>query len=86
MPASRPDTDPESPPPRLTPRLRRILELVYGVEGVLEARVWEWEDGVAVGIRPNATTSANELLSRVESHVIVVREPGETWSFGVLED
>ncbi len=79
-------TAPSEAPPRLPPRLRRILELVYGIEGVGEARVWEWEKGVAVGVRPTATTSASALLKRVESAVIVVREPGETWSFGILDD
>ena len=77
---------PSEAAPRLSPRLRRILELVYGIEGVGEARVWEWEKGVAVGVRPTATTSASELLKRIESEVIVVREPGETWSFGILDD
>lgn len=77
---------PSEAPPRLPPRLRRILELVYGIEGVGEARVWEWEKGVAVGVRPTATTSPSALLKRIESAVIVVREPGETWSFGILDD
>jgi hypothetical protein len=71
---------------RLPPRLRRILELVYAIEGVGEARVWEWDKGVAVGVRPTATTSASDLLKRIESQVVVIREPGETWSFGVLDD
>ncbi len=74
------------PKPKLTPRLRRILELVYSIEGVGEARVWEWENGVAVGVRPTAITSAASLLKRVESQMIVVRAPGETWTFGILED
>lgn len=71
---------------RLPPRLKRILEIVYGIDGVVEARVWEWEAGVAVGVRPSASSSATELLARVESHVLVVREPGEAWTFGLLED
>lgn len=76
----------DEPAKRLSPRLRRILELVYSIEGVSEARVWAWDEGVAVGVRPTATTSASDLLKRVESQVVVVREPGETWTFGVLED
>lgn len=71
---------------KLPPRLRRILELVYAIEGVGEARVWEWDDGVAVGVRPTAFTPAADLLRRVESQTIVVRVPGETWTFGLLED
>ncbi len=81
-----PESAPAPAPARLPARLRRILELVYAIEGVLEARVWEWEAGVAVGVRANATTSASALLARVESHVVVMREPGEAWSFGLLED
>ncbi len=77
---------PLPPLPPLSPRLRRILELVYGVDGVVEARVWEWEAGVAVGVRPSASSSAAELLARVESQVLVVRQPGEAWTFGVLDD
>ncbi len=73
-------------PPPLPARLRRILELVYGVDGVVEARVWEWDAGVAVGVRPSASSSATELLARVEAQVLVVRHPGEAWSFGVLDD
>lgn len=76
----------DEPPKRLPPRLRRILELVYSIEGVGEARVWEWDQSVAVGVRPTATTSASDLLKRIESQIVVVREPGETWTFGLLED
>ena len=69
-----------------TDDVRRILEVVYAIEGVAEARVWEWEKSVAVGVRPMAGTFAPDLLRRVESQVVVVREPGESWTFGVLED
>lgn len=79
-------TDAAETKERLPPRLRRILEVVYAIEGVAEARVWEWERSVAVGVRPMAGTFAPDLLRRVESQVVVVREPGESWTFGVLED
>lgn len=79
-------TDAAETKERLPPRLRRILEVVYAIEGVAEARVWEWEKSVAVGVRPMAGTFAPDLLRRVESQVVVVREPGESWTFGVLED
>ncbi len=69
----------------LPPRLKRTLELVYGVEGVTAARVWQWGERVAVGVRPAATSAPGELLRRVEAAVAGVREPEETWEFGILE-
>lgn len=69
----------------LPPRLRRTLELVYGVEGVTAARVWHWPGRVAVGVRPTTLSAPGELLRRVESAVAGLREPEETWDFGFLE-
>ncbi len=74
------------PPDRLPARLRRTLEVVYGVEGVTGARVWEWEDRVAVGVRPSAVTTEPDLLRRVEAAVSALRRPGETWEFGILAE
>lgn len=70
----------------LTPRLRRTLELVYGVEGVAAARVWLWDGAVAVGVRPTPSSAPDEILRRVEAAVAGLRQPGETWEFGLLED
>lgn len=72
-------------PSELPARIRRTLELVYGVEGVTAARVWHWPGCVAVGVRPAALSSPSELLRRVESAVSGVREPDEQWDFGLLE-
>lgn len=69
----------------LSPRLRRTLELVYGVQGVTAARVWHWPGRVSVGIRPGAFAAPSELLQRVERAVAGLREPEETWEFGLLE-
>ncbi len=69
----------------LPPRLRRALELVYGVEGVVAARVWQWPGRVAIGVSPGHTTLPSSLLGRVESAVAGLKEPGETWDFGILE-
>lgn len=69
----------------LPPRIRRTLELVYGVQGVTAARVWQWEGRVAVGVSPGATTSPVDLLRRVELAVSGVREHDETWEFGILD-
>jgi hypothetical protein len=69
----------------LPPRIRRTLELVYGVEGVTAARVWHWPGRVAVGVRPAMMSAPAELLRRVESAVAGLREADETWEFGLLE-
>ena len=70
----------------LPPRLRRTIELVYGVEGVAGARVWQWDDRIAVAITPSPAYATSELLRRVEAAVAGMREPGEIWEFGLLEE
>ena len=70
----------------LPPRLRRTLELVYRVEGVVAARVWQLPGKVAVGVRGSRTTTPLDLLVRIESAIDGLREPDETWEFGILED
>ena len=79
-------SDDEVPVPSLPPRIRRILELAYGVEGVMSTRVWHWPGNVLVGIRPGTTSSDAELLRRVADAVSGLREPAETWDFGWLDD
>ncbi|MFO0734397.1 MAG: hypothetical protein U0270_00885 [Labilithrix sp.] len=79
------DPTPAATRTELPPRLRRTLELVYGVSGVTAARVWHWPGRVAVGIRPGAFAAPSELLDRVERAVAGLREPEETWDFGLLE-
>ncbi len=79
-----------APPPAsaaqvLPPRIRRTLELVYGVEGVTAARVWHWPGRVSVGVRPTMLSAQSELLRRVEHAVSGLREPEETWDFGLLD-
>jgi hypothetical protein len=71
---------------RATARLERTLELVYGVEGVVAARIWQWSDRIAVGVRGGMTTSPSALIRHVEHAVAGLREPGEVWEFGILED
>jgi len=72
--------------PELPPRLRRTLELVYNVEGVVAVRVWQWPGRVAVGVRGGATTVPAELIRRVEAAVAAMREPDEAWDFGILDE
>lgn len=69
----------------LSPRLRRTLEIVYGVDGVAGARVWQWPGHVAIGVTPSPLVNANELLHRVAHATIGLREPDEVWDFGVLD-
>jgi hypothetical protein len=75
-------------PPRdpLSPRVRRAVELVYGVEGVVAARVWQWPGKVAIGVRAGAGSSPADVLRRVQAAVAPLREPEEQWEFGLLED
>ena len=76
----------------LSPRLRRMLEIIYGVDGVAGARVWQWpaDDGlrktIAVAIKPAPRTGPQELLQRVEAAVAGLREPDEAWEFGLLDE
>ena len=79
-------TTPPEPPPELPPRVRRILRCVYALEGVASARVWLWEKKVAVGVRATNTIAPPELLRRVETAIAPLREPDETWDFGLLEE
>jgi hypothetical protein len=70
----------------LPPRVRKILEHVYAVEGVASARVWLWEKKVALGVRGTAGIAPAELLRRVEAAMAPFREADEAWEFGVLGD
>jgi hypothetical protein len=84
-------SDSEAPKDSVPPRLRRALELVYGVEGVVAARAWQWTEEstrgekVAIGVRPSAVYAPSELLRRVEAAVDAIRQPGEAWEFGLLD-
>lgn len=72
--------------PRSVPqRLRRTLELVYGVDGVVAAKVWQGPGFVAIGVRGSQAT-VPDLLRRVENAVVGLREVGEVWDFGILVD
>ena len=78
--------DDSTPRDSLDPRVRRAIELVYGVEGVVAARVWQWPGRVAIGVRGGPSTSPADLLHRVARAVAPLREPDEQWEFGLLED
>lgn len=70
----------------LPSRLKRVLELVYAVDGVSGAKVWQWDGKIAIGVRPALPQATTDLVDRVRAAVEALREPGETWEFGVLED
>lgn len=78
--AGRSDGRPES-----AARVRQILERVYGVDGVVSARVWIWDGHVAVGVRGAAQRALPELLKRVEAATQTQRADDETWEFGALD-
>jgi hypothetical protein len=73
-------------PKSLPPKLKRALELVYAVEGVIAARIWHWPGRIAVGVRGGSASSPTDLLRRVEIAVASLREAEESWDFGILED
>jgi hypothetical protein len=78
----------QATPPESAPRLRarRTLELVYEVEGVGAARVWIWSGRAAVAVSAANGTASSDLLKRVEAAVVGMREAGESWEFGFLQD
>jgi len=75
----------EASPSTLPPRLRRALELVYAIEGVAAARIWQWPGRVAIGVR-GANGASGDVLRRVEDAVAPLRDPEERWEFGFLDD
>jgi hypothetical protein len=70
----------------LTPRLRRTIEVVYQVEGVTGARVWQWAGRIAVGLRLSATSSPADVIERVKAAVAPLQDVDEAWEFGLLTD
>ena len=75
----------DSPGDDLDPRIRRTLELVYQVEGVVAAKVWAMPDRVAVGVKIGTGHGPSEVMARLEQVTVALREPGETWDFGLIE-
>jgi hypothetical protein len=70
----------------LAPRMRRAVDLAYSVEGVVAVRVWQRGPSVAVGVRGGPYAARTDLVWRVEAAIAGLREPGETWDFGLLEE
>ncbi len=70
----------------LPTRFRRAIELVYQVEGVTGAQIWQWGGRIAVGLSLTSASSPAEVFGRVESAVAPLREIDEVWEFGLLAD
>jgi hypothetical protein len=68
----------------LPPRMRRALELVYAVDGVIGARVWQWPGRVAIGVSVATAFSQEDTLRRVEVAIAPIRHADEAWDFGLL--
>jgi hypothetical protein len=68
----------------LHPRVRRVLERVYAIDGVAEARAWLWPGHMAVAV--NGVGAEAQLLRRVAAACQGLEEPNEEWSFGILGD
>ncbi len=69
----------------MSARVRRTIQVVYAIDGVAGARVWQWPGHVAVGVLPSPLVGARDLLARVERATVGLREPDETWHFGLLD-
>lgn len=69
--------------PDLPPRLELALEIIYRIEGVAAAKIWQWENRVAVAVR-GVGHIEEQLLRRVEASLVSLAEPNETWDYGIL--
>lgn len=69
----------------IDPRVRRTLELVYQVEGVVAAKVWAMPDRVAVGVKLGNGHGVSDVMARIAAVTAALRVPGESWDFGLIE-
>ena len=69
----------------LPPRLELALEIIYRIEGVASAKIWQWEDHVAVAVRAVGHVD-EQLLRRIEASLGSLSEPNEKWEYGILAD
>lgn len=66
-------------------RLRRVLEVAYSVEGVVAARVWQSGKEIHVAVTPGPSRGPMHLVQQVEHAMTPLREPDESWQFGLLD-
>jgi hypothetical protein len=69
----------------LPEKVKRTLEIVYALEGVSAARVWQWPGRMAVAVRGQGV-SEDALLARVSTALNALKDPEEQWEFGILQD
>ena len=79
-----PDEDASDEKKRI--RAKRIVELVYAVEGVVSVRLWSEEERIAVGVRGNDVVAPTDLVARVKSALAGITHAGETIEVGMLGD
>jgi hypothetical protein len=69
----------------IDPRVRKILEAVYEVEGVVGAKVWVLPAHVAVALRVGNRYGASDVIAHVVTATSSLRDPDEAWDFGLLD-
>jgi hypothetical protein len=91
-PADDDDSDDDSPiddadanEATIDPRVRKILEAVYEVEGVVGAKVWVLPAHVAVALRVGNLHGAADVIAQVVTATTSLRDPDEAWDFGLLD-
>jgi hypothetical protein len=75
------------PPQVPSERSKRISDSLLQVPGIVEVRVWEMGSSrVEVGVRVSPGRGAHEALRRAQEATTPLRQPGETWHFGLLSE
>lgn len=69
----------------IDPRVRKIIEAVYEVEGVVGAKVWVLPGHVAVALRVGNRHGASDVIAQVVTATTSLRDPDEAWDFGLLD-
>ena len=69
----------------LDPRVHETLRRVYGVPGVVAAKVWALPDRMFVGVRIAFGHGLDHVLEHVRVATKDLMEPGEEWDFGQLD-
>lgn len=69
----------------LDPRVAETLRRVFGVPGVVGAKVWSLPDRMYVGLRIGFGHGVDRVLDDVRRETLDLTEPGEVWEFGQLD-
>jgi len=76
---------PEGAASDLDPRVQETLRRVFGVAGVVSAKVWSMPDRMYVGVRVAFGYGLDRVLEDVRRETMDLAEPGEQWEFGQLD-